>query len=75
MAKKEETPQEPKIMLDEFMVELKKSVEIKGGFVHQCREENIGGHKARSEWQELFNLFETKPTAMTWTEWVNKGGN
>lgn len=71
-------PQEPAefpVTLTEFLSEIPQTkIETKTGFEHLCKREAITGSKQRNEWQKLLNLFETKPTAKTWAQWVKEGG-
>lgn len=73
--KQTEEPAEFPVTLTEFLSEIPQSkIETKVGFERVCKREGIAGNKQRSEWQELLTLFETKPTAKTWAQWVQEGG-
>lgn len=70
-----EEPAEFPVSLEEFLSEVSTArVEMKAGFTHLCRSEQITGHKQRSEWQKLLTLFETRPIAVPWSEWQKQEG-
>ena len=63
------------VTLEEFLGEIPKArIETKAAFTHLCQAEKITNRKYRSEWAILLGLFETMPTALTWSEWQIKGG-
>jgi len=70
-------PQEFKLSVDEFLSEFGNAqAEIKGAFKALMSKEQINGHKMRSEWARLLELFRSQPTRLTWSEWLSQqGGN
>ncbi len=75
MAKKQDaTTDEFAITLDEFLGLSRGNVEIKKAFAMQMKSENNTAHRLKAEWAELYELFLSKPTAVSWKEWSEKKG-
>ena len=70
-----EEPTEFPVGIEEFLTG-NRLVETSYAFGMLMKAEGIGGNRMRSEWQELLDLFRSKPTGTTWTEWttINRGG-
>ena len=70
-----EEPTEFPVTLTEYLSEIPQAqTELKCGFNRLCQTEGLTGSKMRAEWQRLFDLFKTKPTAIKWSLWASKGG-
>ncbi len=70
-----DAPAEFPITINEFCAGTK-PIEGARAFLNTIRAEAESKSRLRSEWQELFALFMSKPTDIEWTIWrtTNQGG-
>ena len=78
MAKKAQDPTtEFEITLKEFLESLgNRQIETSTAFAKQLHADEGKTHRTRGEWSTLLDLFRSKPTSVTWPQWLekNKGG-
>jgi len=70
-------PDEYPITFNEYLAGFgQKHIESRQAFAQLMKTQGTNGHKPRTEWEALFEMFKSKPTSVPWNEWIKpkKGG-
>jgi hypothetical protein len=57
------------VKLQEYLTSISKP-EMRAGFQREMKDAGETKPRYREEWDALLRLYETKPTGIAWTDWV-----